>query len=60
MILVGRSEGSQPIGRPKQEWDDDNIKQNLEKVRWVVKTQIEITAQDVRTVSCGTFVLDVI
>jgi hypothetical protein len=32
-ILVGRSEGRRPLGRPRRRWDD-NFKMDLRKVRW--------------------------
>jgi hypothetical protein len=32
-ILVGRSEGRRPLGRPRRRWDD-NIKMDLQDVRW--------------------------
>jgi hypothetical protein len=32
-ILVGRSEGRRPLGRPRRRWDD-NIKTDLQEVGW--------------------------
>jgi hypothetical protein len=32
-ILVGRSEGRRPLGRPRRRWDD-NIKMDLQEVGW--------------------------
>jgi hypothetical protein len=32
-ILVGRSEGRRPLGRPRRRWED-NIKTYLQDVRW--------------------------
>jgi hypothetical protein len=32
-ILVGRPEGSRPLGRPRRKWED-NIKMDLQKVGW--------------------------
>jgi hypothetical protein len=32
-ILVGRSEGRRPLGRPRRRWED-NIKMDLQEVRW--------------------------
>jgi hypothetical protein len=32
-ILVGRSEGRRPLGRPRHRWED-NIKIDLQKVGW--------------------------
>jgi hypothetical protein len=32
-ILVGRSEGRRPLGRPKRRWED-NIKMDLQEVEW--------------------------
>jgi hypothetical protein len=32
-ILVGRPEGSRPLGRPRRRWED-NIKMNLQEVGW--------------------------
>ena len=31
--LVGRLEGTRPLGRPKHRWED-NIKMDLQEVRW--------------------------
>jgi hypothetical protein len=31
--LVGRPEGSRPLGRPRRRWED-NIKMDLQEVRW--------------------------
>jgi len=31
MVLVGRSEGKRPMGRPRRRWED-NIKMNLQEV----------------------------
>jgi hypothetical protein len=33
-ILVGRSEGRRPLGRPRRRWED-NIKMDLQDVGWV-------------------------
>jgi hypothetical protein len=32
-ILVGRSEGRRPLGRPRRRWED-NIKIDLQKAGW--------------------------
>jgi len=32
-VLVGRSEGRRPLGRPGRGWED-NIKMDLQKVGW--------------------------
>jgi hypothetical protein len=32
-ILVGRSEGRRPFGRPRRRWED-NIKVDLQEVEW--------------------------
>jgi hypothetical protein len=32
-ILVGRTEGRRPLGRPRHRWED-NIKMNLQEVGW--------------------------
>jgi hypothetical protein len=32
-VLVGKPEGKRPFGRPMRKWDD-NIKMNLEEIRW--------------------------
>jgi hypothetical protein len=32
-ILVGRSEGRRPLGRPRRRWED-NIKMGLQEVGW--------------------------
>jgi hypothetical protein len=31
-VLVGRSEGKRPLGRPKRRWED-NIKMDLREIR---------------------------
>jgi hypothetical protein len=36
-ILVGRPEGRRPLRRPRHRWED-NIKIDLQEVRWVVWT----------------------
>jgi hypothetical protein len=32
-ILVGRPEGTRPLGRPRRRWDD-NVKMDLQEVGW--------------------------
>ena len=32
-VLVGKSEGKGPFGKPRSRWDD-NIKMNLKEIRW--------------------------
>ena len=32
-VLVGKPEGSRPLGRPRRRWDD-NIKMDLQEVGW--------------------------
>jgi hypothetical protein len=32
-VLVGKPEGKRPLGRPRRRWED-NIKRNLQEVRW--------------------------
>ena len=43
-VLVGKSEGKRPPGRPRRRWED-NIKMNLQKVGFGVMDWIE-PAQD--------------
>jgi hypothetical protein len=43
-ILVGKPEGKRPLGRPRSTWVD-NIKMDLEQIRWHSKDWIEL-AQD--------------
>jgi hypothetical protein len=43
-ILVGRPEGSRPLGRPRRRWED-NIKMDLQEVRWEIVDWIYM-AQD--------------
>jgi hypothetical protein len=43
-ILVGRSEGRRPLGRPRRRWED-NIKMDLQDVGWQCMDRIEL-AQD--------------
>jgi hypothetical protein len=42
-VLVGRTEGKRPLGRPRSRWDD-NIKMDLRKIgidgaNWIRMTQ---------------------
>jgi len=32
-VLVGKSEGYRPLGRPRRRWED-NIKMDLQEVEW--------------------------
>jgi hypothetical protein len=34
-VLVRKPEGPRPLGKPRRRWED-NIKVDLQKVRWVV------------------------
>jgi hypothetical protein len=34
-ILVGKTEGKRPLGRPRRTWDD-NIKMDIREIRWGV------------------------
>jgi hypothetical protein len=43
-ILVGRPEGTMPLGRPRRRWED-NIKMDLQDVGWWGMDWIEL-AQD--------------
>jgi hypothetical protein len=43
-ILVGKPEGTRPLGRPKRRWAD-NIKMYLREIGWDVMDCIEL-AQD--------------
>jgi hypothetical protein len=36
-VLVGKTEGKRPWGRPRGKWED-NIKMDLQEVGWVVVT----------------------
>jgi hypothetical protein len=36
-VLVGKSEGKRPLGRPRRRWED-NIKMDLQEVGGVVRT----------------------
>ena len=43
-ILVGKSEGKRPLGRPKRRWED-NIKTDLQEVEcggWTVSSVLRI------------------
>jgi hypothetical protein len=40
-ILVGRSEGRRPLGRPRRRWED-NIKVDLQEVGWEGMDWIEL------------------
>jgi len=62
-VLVGKSEGKRPLGRPKRRWDDDNIKMGLQELGCGYMDWIEL-AQDMdrwRTlvnagsIKCGEF-----
>jgi hypothetical protein len=33
-ILVGKSEGKRPLGRPSRRWEDSIFKMNLKEVEW--------------------------
>jgi hypothetical protein len=44
MILVGKSEGKRPLGRPKHKWED-NIKMDLREMVWGGMDWIDL-AQD--------------
>jgi hypothetical protein len=41
-VLVGKSEGKRPLGRPSRRWED-NIKMDLRKFNVVDKDWIELT-----------------
>jgi hypothetical protein len=43
-ILVGRTEGRRPLGRPRRRWED-NIKMDRKEVGWEVLEWIDM-AQD--------------
>jgi hypothetical protein len=43
-VLEGKPEGKRPLGRPRHTWDD-NIKIDLQEVRWRSKNWIDL-AQD--------------
>jgi hypothetical protein len=43
-VLVGRSEGERPLGRPRRRWED-NIKMALQEVGWEDMDWIDV-AQD--------------
>jgi hypothetical protein len=38
-ILVGKSEGKRPLGRPRRRWED-NIKTDLQEVEWAALTAL--------------------
>jgi hypothetical protein len=40
-VLVGKTEGSSPLGRPKRRWVN-NIKLNLRKIEWGGMNWIEL------------------
>ena len=44
MVLVEKSEGNGPLGRPRRRWED-NIKMDLQEVGWVGMVWIDL-AQD--------------
>jgi len=44
-VLVGKPEGKRPLGRPRNRWEDDNIKMDLQEVGCGVMGWIEL-AQD--------------
>ena len=39
MVLVGKTEGKRPLGRPRHRWED-NIKMVLQEVRWGAWTEL--------------------
>ena len=44
-VLLGKSEGKRPIGRPRYGWED-SIKVNLEEIVWVGMDCIDV-AEDI-------------
>jgi len=38
-VLVGKPEGKKPLGRSRRRWED-NIKKDLQEVRWGVWTSL--------------------
>jgi len=40
-VLVGKSEGETPVGKPRRRWKD-NIKMDLQEVRWGVVDWIDL------------------
>jgi hypothetical protein len=40
-ILVGKTEGKRPIGRPRRRWED-NIKLDLRGIKWGAKDWIDL------------------
>jgi len=43
-VLVGKSEGKRPLGRPRRRWED-NIKMDFQEVGWGCEDWMEL-AQD--------------
>jgi hypothetical protein len=41
-ILVGKSEGTRPLGRPRRRWVD-NIKMNLREIGWGTMDWVDLT-----------------
>jgi len=41
-VVMGRSEGKRPLGRPRRRWVD-NIKMNIQEVGWVGVDWLELT-----------------
>jgi hypothetical protein len=38
-VLVGKSKGKKPLGRPRHKWEDDNnTNMNLQEIGWGVWT----------------------
>jgi hypothetical protein len=54
-ILVGRSEGTRPLGRPRRRWEN-NIKMDLQEVEWEGMDWIDMaqdTGQVAGSCECG-------
>jgi hypothetical protein len=50
-VLVGRPEGKIPFGRPRHRWED-NIKMDLQAVRWGAWTRLSCSGRGQVAGSC--------
>jgi hypothetical protein len=50
-VLVGKSEGKRPLGRPRRRWED-NIKPGLQEVGYGVKTGLSWLKRETLAGTC--------
>jgi len=47
-VLVGKPEGTRPLGEPRRRWEDNNNKMDLQEVGCVVMDWIELAQKRAR------------